>query len=216
MRVASIDMTDTSSTCPFGLRTLTSPRRLCAKNTDGPACSSAVLPIQGIQYSQVCGKIIGYQDKSPDAFLRLISGQNTIDSNYVDGISITHGQSPRNHIWTLVAARHEHNSDPVSTCPCTNTRNTPPPPSVPGFVGDDYFCDTGSANRIQHIFYGDDPLWDGAGCGQYSTCCSWNSPPWFRKQLTTPTRDDIEMRLCADENRVNEDINFETLELYVQ
>ena len=68
MRVASINMTDTSSTCPSGLGTLTSPRRLCAKNIDGGGCSSVVLPVQGVEYSQVCGKIIGYQDKTPDAF----------------------------------------------------------------------------------------------------------------------------------------------------
>ena len=77
MRVASIDKTDTSSTCPFGLRTLTSPRRLCAKNINGPGCSSAVLPVQGVQYSQVCGKIIGYQQNTPDAYN--YGGQTTID-----------------------------------------------------------------------------------------------------------------------------------------
>ena len=59
MRLVSIDMTDTSSNCPSGLRTLTSPRRLCAKNIDGAGCSSVVFPIQGVQYSRVCGKIIG-------------------------------------------------------------------------------------------------------------------------------------------------------------
>ena len=68
MRVASINMTDASSTCPAGLTTLTSPRRRCAMNINGGGCSSAVLPVQGVEYSQVCGKIIGYQDKSPDAF----------------------------------------------------------------------------------------------------------------------------------------------------
>ena len=215
MRVASINMTDTSSTCPSGLRTLTSPRRLCAMNTDDPACSSAVFPVQGIQYSQVCGKVIGYQDKTPDAFHRFISGQNTINSNYVDGISITHGESPRKHIWTFAAALDEVASNSAAVCACTDTRSNQAA-AVPSFVGNDYFCDTGSANRYQYIFYRDDPLWDGAGCGQYSTCCSFNSPPWFRKQLSTPTSDGIEMRMCADENRVNEDINFETLELYVQ
>ena len=216
MRVASINMTDSSSTCPSGLKSLTSPRRLCAKNTDGAGCSSVVFPLKGIEYSQVCGKVVGYQDKSPDAFHRFISGQNTIDSNYVDGISITHGQSPRNHIWTLVAALHEYNSNPRSVCPCTNIRNTPPPPSVPVFVGNDYFCDTGCANYFQYIFYGDDPLWDGAGCGQYNTCCSWNSPPWFRKQLTTTTSDDIEMRACFDQDKSNENVFIESVELYVQ
>ena len=215
MRVASIDMTDTSSTCPSGLTTLTSPRRRCAMDVSGPACSSAVLPVQGIQYSQVCGKVIGYQDKTPDAFHRFITGQNTIDSNYVDGISITHGQSPRKHIWTFAAAVHEHSARPELLCPCTNTQTTSPTP-VPRFIGNDYFCDTGSANHFQFIFYGDDPLWDGAGCGQHNTCCSFNSPPWFRKQLTTPTSDNIEMRLCTDQNQNDEQINFEILELYVQ
>ena len=114
MRVASIDMTDTSSTCPSGLRTLTSPRRLCAKNIDGPGCSSAVLPVQGVQYSRVCGKVIGYQQGSPDAFHPYIrGGQRTIDSRYVDGISLTHGTSPRKHIWTFVSALHKYNSAPM-------------------------------------------------------------------------------------------------------
>ena len=123
MRVASIDMTDTSSTCPSGLRTLTSPRRLCAMNVSGPACTSTMLPLHGIEYSQVCGKVIGYQDKTPDAFYRFIAGQNTIDTNYVDGISLTHGQSPRKHIWTFAAALHEDNFHAANVCPCTNTRN---------------------------------------------------------------------------------------------
>ena len=215
MRVASIDMTDTSSTCPSGLRTLTSPRRLCAKNIHGPGCSSAVLPVQGVQYSRVCGKIIGYQQSSTDAFHRFINGQTTIDSNYVDGISLTNGRSPRRHIWTFVAAQHEDNSLSNNVCPCTNTRNSPPP-AVPDFIGHDYFCDTGSDNFIQNIFYGADPLWDGAGCGHFSTCCSWNSPPWFLKNISPPTSDDIEMRLCADQARIDEDINFESLEIYVQ
>ena len=78
MRVASIDMTDTSSTCPPGLRTLTSPRRLCAMYTDRPGCSSAVLPVQGVQYSRVCGKIIGYQDKTPDAFDPFMVGKELL------------------------------------------------------------------------------------------------------------------------------------------
>ena len=216
MRLASIDMTDTSSNCPSGLRTITSPRRLCAKNIDGAGCSSIVFLVQGVKYSRVSGKIIGYQHKSPDAFWPYNHrGQTTIDSHYVDGISLTHGTSPRKHIWTFVAALHEHSSYFGNVCPCTNTRNSPPP-AVPDFVGHDYFCDTGSENHWQYIFYGADPLWDGAGCGQYNTCCSWNSPPCFLKNISPLTSDDIEMRLCADESRNNEDINFEVLEIYVQ
>ena len=211
MRLASIDMTDTSSNCPSGLRTLTSPHRLCAKNIDGAGCSSVVFPVQGVQYSQVCGKIIEYQQSSPDAFYPYNRrGQTTIDSHYVDGISLTHGTSPRKHIWTFAAALHEHNSHPDSVCPCTNTRNSPSP-TVPDFVGHDYFCDTGSENYYQLIFYEADP-----GCGPYNTCCSWNSPPWFLKNNFPPTSDDIEMRMCTDQLRIDEDINFESLEIYIQ
>ena len=105
MRVASVNMTDSNNSCPSGLRTLTEPRRLCGKNIDGGGCSSAVLPVEGVQYSRVCGKIIGYQQKTPDAFLPYNHrGQRTIDSYYVDGISLTHGSSPRKHIWTFAAA----------------------------------------------------------------------------------------------------------------
>ena len=216
MKIVSLDMTTAGSTCPPGLKTLQDPQPLCAMNTDDPGCSSTVFPVQGVQYSRVCGKIIGYQQKSPDAF-RAYShrGQTKIDSYYVDGISITHGSPPRKHIWTFAVAVHEYNSSPENVCPCTNTRNSQHAP-IPSFVGNDYFCDTGSENYVQHIFYGDDPLWDGEGCGQFSTCCSWNTPPWFMKQLSPPTSDDIEMRLCCDAPRNDEDITIETLEIYVQ
>ena len=38
-----------------------------------------------------------------------------------------------------------------------------------------------------------DPLWDGQGCGSNSSCCTFNSPPWFNAQLSPPTNDDIEV-----------------------
>ena len=61
-----------------------------------------------------------------------------------------------------------------------------------------------------------DPLWDGAGCGATSTCCSFNTPPWFYKQLPQPTTDDIEMRVCKNEKASNEDIAIEMFEIYIQ
>ena len=152
MKVISVDMTQVNSTCPDGLRTLQNPQPLCAMNNDNRGCSSTVFPVQGVQYSRVCGKIIGYQQKSPDAFyVYNHGGQTTIDSNYVDGISLTHG-SPRKHIWTFAAALHEYNSHQDNVCPCTNTRNSQHV-TIPPFVGHDYFCDTGSENEFRYIFY---------------------------------------------------------------
>ena len=60
MKVISIDMTDPTHSCPSGLKTLTSPKRLCAININGAGCSSAYLNVQGVEYSKVCGKVIGY------------------------------------------------------------------------------------------------------------------------------------------------------------
>ena len=45
---------------------------------------------------------------------------------------------------------------------------------------------------------------------------TFNNPPWFSKQLPSPTTDDIEMRLCVDEATASDDITVEKIELYVQ
>ena len=217
MKVASIDMLNSTHSCPSELRTLTSPKRLCAMNIYGAGCSSSHLDVHGVQYSRVCGKIIGYQQKSPDAFWPYNVNQAlTIDDIYVEGISLTHGQHPRKHIWTFAAALHEvTNSHPDTVCPCTNIHNNYNV-LIPPYVGNDYFCDTASSGHFELRFYPNDPLWDGRGCGPLNTCCSFNNPPWFMKQLPTTTDDNIEMRLCATQPRSDEDIVFETLELYVQ
>ena len=52
----------------------------------------------------------------------------------------------------------------------------------------DYFCESRLNSRSASA---DDPLWDGEGCTSTSTCCELNNPPYFTKQLTSPTTDDI-------------------------
>ena len=213
MRVANIDMTNRDHTCPQGLRTLTTPKRMCGRTITTKGCSSANFSVYGTEYSHVCGKVIGYQDKTPDAFSPYHRNRGpTIDDGYIDGVSITHGNNPRKHVWSFAAAVDEMPSEPYNhKCPCIHQQST----SIPPWVGNDYFCDT-AAERAQYIFFPDDPLWDGEGCGPTSTCCSFNNPPWFSKQLPSPTTHDIEMRLCIDQNTSNEDITVEKVELYVQ
>ena len=109
--------------------------------------------------------------------------------------------------WTFAAALADY-SDSSSSCLCIYV-NAPPPP---GFVGMDYFCDTGLLT-FPPGFLGVDPLWDGEGWAP-SSCCSFNTPPWFHKQLPQPTTDDIEMRVCRDEVAYNEDIAIEIIEIY--
>ena len=213
MRVGELDMTNSSTQCPSGFRQRTDSNiHTCVRNSNSRGCSSVTLYTSNIHYSRVCGKIKAYQFGSPDAFS---THTNNIDSYYVDGVSLTHG-SPRQHIWTFVAAHGENTTYVVFKCPCTNinTANRAAPP--PAFVGNDYFCDTGSNNTARGIFYSDDPLWDGAGCGPLNTCCSLNNPPWFYRQLPQPTTDDIEMRVCRDEAKSNEDIAIEMFDIYIQ
>ena len=77
----------------------------------------------------------GYQFGSPDAFADCLV-PCTIENPYVDGISITHGASPRVHIWTCAAGLHEYNIE-RHNCPCNGG------PSPPSFVGSDYYCESG-------------------------------------------------------------------------
>ena len=216
MQVAKLDMTNSSHQCPPGTRLRSNQsKRLCGIYSAEGGCSSTTFAVQGIEYSRVCGKIIAYQYASPDSFRDLHRSGNTIDDNYVDGISLTYG-NPRAHIWTFAAAPEELDTAAFYSCPCTNIHHAGSAPLPPSFVGTDYFCDTGNAEHWQQRLYADDPLWDGAGCGPANTCCSLNNPPWFLKQLTSTTTDDIEMRMCQDEPRSNEDTPIEVIELFIQ
>ena len=211
MEIAKINVANTTNVCPEGLKTLSSPMRLCSINSDGPACSSATFNVHDVNYQQVCGKIIGYQQKKPNGFGPYhYNRQLTIDG-FVDGVILTHGHGPRKHIWTFAAARDELTRD----CPCIHVFGVEGL-AVPPYIGGDYFCDTASEGAAQYRFYPDDPLWDGEGCGPQNTCCSFNNPPWFMKELSSSTTDDIEMRLCANQDRSNEDITVEIVELYVR
>ena len=59
-------------------------------------------------------------------------------------------------------------------------------------------------------------IWDGAGCGVTGTCCSFNTPPWFTKQLPSSTDDPIELRNSGDQGLGDENIGIKLLEVYVQ
>ena len=223
MRVANLDMTDPNQNCPTRFRLVSrtsAPLRTCGR--PGPAgCVSTTFQTYGVEYSHVCGRVIGYQFGTPDAFNEEFTSIVSIDSTYVDGVSITHGQSPQLHIWSFIGAHDEGGADGnrLRICPCTRS-DIPYTGSISSssFVGQDYFCDTGSRETIpdRHLtFYPDDPLWDGQGCGSNSTCCEFKNPPWFCRQLPQLTTDDIELRLCGNEKTSNEDTPIKQVEVYI-
>ena len=182
------------------------------------ACNSTFFPTFRLSYSRVCGRILAYQHGVPDAFLELVTAGDTVEISYLDGISLTHGEpGAREHIWSFAAARGDRDSSIMTTvvCDCTNSNAWP---HTTGFIGNDYFCDTANhqstVNNESPDFYPDDPLWDGAGCATTSTCCQFNSPPWFCKTLPQQTTDDLEVRICH--SRGTEDTPVHLVELYVQ
>ena len=213
-RVAFINMTDTSYNCPTGLNLTSYSKRTCGQShTTAGGCSSTTFSVGGLPYSRVCGRIRGYQFGSTDAFFTYTRG---IDSNYVDGLSLTHGAAgSRQHIWTFAAGLTEVSSSyPNEDCPCDTGDYT----LVPAFVGNDYFCESGLHSRWsrQFILFPDDVLWDGQNCTSTSACCQLNNPPWFTKNLPTATTDDIELRICIYNPPSLSDIPLELIELYVQ
>ena len=222
-RLAHLDMTDSTENCPSGFRLYQSGGiRACGRETSsGGSCVSVQFPSNGISYSQVCGRVTGYQYASTDAIdpLHGTESHTDINSYYVDGVSITHG-SLRQHVWTLMAGVYEasiHN-DGQFNCPCS--QGSPQNSTLQSFIGNDYFCESGNPatdGGWQPILYTSDPLWDGKGCGSLEgVCCTAPGLPWFNKVLNTTTTDYLELRVCADEGAGNEDVPVSFYELYVK
>ena len=217
-RVALLDYGNATSSCPSGLkRHLDSGIYTCGALSSGPTCVSITVDTHGIAYSRVCGKVLGYQVGVAGVF----STRNDpdIDGIYVDGVSLTHGSNPRQHIWTFAAALDEYAKFSEYNCKCSNTERSGETP--PDYVGQDYFCDSGLQRRINgnidhNRFFEESPLWDGAGCSSASTCCSFNNPPWFHKQLPSPISDDMEIRVCTVNSRENGDMRIQHAEIYIQ
>ena len=220
-RVAHLDMTDPNQQCPYNWTLVTgSSFRGCGRTTlTGGSCDSAIFPVNQT-YSSVCGRVIAYQKDIGGAFYNSIAFNRSLERSYLSGVSITHGSpGSRQHIWSFAGAIYEEGGslNLNHKCPCTDT-TIAWPYQVPSFVGNRYFCDTGKTSALvaSNVIYVDDPLWDGQGCGPKSTCCSFNSPPWFCTSLPEPTRDYLELRLCYTSPAQHEDKLILLIDVYVQ
>ena len=215
--VVYLDMTDPSTTCPSGWQLTGYSKRTCGRASGGyRTCDSVTFPVSGGEYSRVCGRIKAYQWGEGLAFWSYHNGYvTTIDGAYVDGISVTHN---RQHIWTFAAGLSENDpARPHFGCPCDANHTI----HVPPFVGEDYFCESGvnepwDGNRHLTVLHSNDTLWDGENCLSSSTCCSLHNPPYFVKQLPTPTADHIEARICLYDPLQYSNTAVELVELYVQ
>ncbi len=223
-QVAYLDMTNSNHQCPGDMEEVTfSGKRLCGRSSNAAeSCVSANIPTNILQYSQVCGRITGYQYKKVDAFHRYTfhthyPDAHSIESWYVDGVSVTHGPpGNRKHVWTFA---NGYSEDGRSTWVCPCAPNALSTIVVPPFVGQDYFCESGvSTGHTANRLFSEDPLWDGDGCTVAGhSCCEFNNPPYFTKHLTNSTNNDLEVRACGYGSQSSRgDTLIEMIELYIK
>ena len=211
-RVAHLDA---SENCPSGLQAwFTGGIRVCRRQGNNAGCRSIKFPTNGISYTQICGRVIGYQKGTTDG---VNTGINNINDAYIDGVSITRG-SPREHVWSYISGIHS-NTNLVSSCPC-NTGVNASNNKVQQFVGEHYYCESGNNvnNANNGKLYATDPLWDGNDCLSHEApCCSSPNLPWFFRDYGNDTSTDyLELRVCGDQAWSNEGTPVQLYEIYVK
>ena len=213
-QIASLNMTDPQQQCPTGWREYSeSSVRACGRpvyNSSTGSCANVSYIIDR-QYTNVCGRVTGYQIGSPHGIFNV---EKAIDDIYVDGVSITHGKNPRQHIWTYIAGLTENSTIfRRRNCLCSDMILGRTPPA---FVGNNYYCE--SANPSDNLnnpgfLYRDDKLWDGRQCE--GSCCN-NTVPWFSMELPNPSSNDIEIRICGKIEPEMLDFPIEVMDIYIQ
>ena len=209
--VGYLNMSDPTQRCPDSWQNVTSPNiSACGKKSTAPGCDSLNISTYGASYQTVCGWFRGYMIGSPDGFH--VSGARSIETYYVDGVTVTYGlPGYRHHVYTYAAGAYE--TTVGTRCPCAGGS------FPPLFVSSDYYCESGNSGTyfIGTQVYSSDVLWDGQQCGgDESTCCTSPNQPWFCKTFPTPISEDLEVRICTDEGFNNENMAVESFGLYIQ
>ena len=219
-RAVFLNMSDTSQSCPSAWNLVTTPVRSCGRRASSfGVCDSESYPISR-SYSSVCGRIIAFQIGRAGGFHNIFGHSlSGIDDAYLDGVSLTHGQQgSRVHIWSFVGAYYEQSTSyrTDTTCPCSNTQITWSH-QIPSFINNYYFCDTGNPGpTVSNTAFYNDPLWDGQGCGSTSSCCTFNTPPYFSRTLNESTSDALEIRNCYADGSDSENKLITLIDIYVK
>ena len=188
-RIVLWNMSEPGTTCLSGL-THIEDSSSCIQNNEESDCASIKFENLGIPYTSVCGRINAFHSDSLDAFMKYTDirhGNLTVEHNYVDGVSLTHGPAgERVHVWSFAATVCQYGSQ-----------------DKPDFVKDHFSSDHGNLTDL---------LWDDNQCP--GTPCGKSS--WFFRNLTEGTYSDLEIRMCRDQGRHDEDVLLTYVEIYVQ
>ena len=202
-RVAFVNMSVPGSSCPPGLvqyddifnTSLCYIHERAYIGNSRAVCNSTFFPPYGLSYTKVCGQVRGYQYGTPWAFHCYIYDYNCNPEIKTYGVTFTYHSNPRKHIWTYAGGWHEQERYSYG-CPC-NIGSQYMNYTIP-FVGNDYYCESGTNTYSGYELFPNDPLWDGQECpGREATCCTSPKMPWFVKTLNETVNDDIELSICG-------------------
>jgi hypothetical protein len=187
--------------------------RMCTSPNLGATYSSVEFDGYHIPYDFVCGRAVGYSYYNGPYAFYYIGTYPTIDTSYVDGLSITYKvENKRKHIWSLAGGHLDPGDGYSYNCPCAGGSTYNPP----FFVGRDYYCESGAHTRISTNWYMDNPLWDGKGCHSSSRCCDIERKPWFWRNLPKRVNSDIEVRWMRPSASSRNNFGISLLEIYVR
>ena len=208
MRVGYLNVTNTTTSCPYPLTLYnTSGAILCGPTDDSSQCDQLTFRTYTIPYNTVCGRAVGYGYYFNYGFYY---GSRGINDAYLSGLSITNrNNGQRSHIWSYAAGYRDASSHSYN-CPCARYAGRAPS----SFVGNDYYCESGAHTSPSRQWYTYNPLWDNKGCYSGSKCCNPSHAPWFRKFLNVEATSDIDVRWCHPGGS-SDKTGIELLEIYV-
>ena len=208
--VVSFDLTK-GDDCPeqWSKTTLTSGVAMCGDPTGKSGCARAIFNVGGRVYNKTAGMVRGYQKGTTDGFQASQEDGLGINEAYVDGVSITIGYPRRKHVWTYAAGLTSNGDKPKANCPCSVTRG----PDPPTFVGEHYYCQSGSEGMPNSGTYYMLPLWTRLGCTD--NCCANAGSPWFYRQFPAPQHEDIEVSICRNQALSDEGVFIDKLRISI-
>ena len=195
-RLGYLNMSDSTQTCPEGFREVEEPSRGCRRASTKVTCNSVTFSNPGkLPYSKVCGTVAATRHGSSDGFIK----EGDMAGWEYDGISV-HLRQSSTYLVVLGAPGEEIKHWFI--CPC-KALDDPEQKSLLTFgteLKPSKFCPSSSG---------------GGSCPAKINCCSGGSQPRFCVSLPQPTTDDIEVKLCLDQDEKDEDITLHAIELLV-